>query len=78
MKVDINLKQFFLIDVLLSFGQVIHDEKVGGISFVQINIVNIINIWLTTIDDITEIVTLVKDIRSRIDKYFRLPSHSHL
>jgi len=78
MKVDINLKQFFLIDVLLSFGQVIHDEKVGGISFVQINIVNIINIWLTTIDDITEIVTLVKDIGSRIHKYFWLSSHSHL
>jgi hypothetical protein len=59
---------------LLLFVQVVDNEKVLSVLFIEVDSINFVIIWLTVANYITEVVAVVKDVVRWVDKHFHLIS----
>tara|TARA_B110000285_G_C15046861_1_gene574779 strand:+ start:723 stop:965 length:243 start_codon:yes stop_codon:yes gene_type:complete len=59
---------------LLLLIQIVNNEKVLGILLVEVDSIDFFVIWLTVADDITEVITVIQNVISRVDKNFHLIS----
>ena len=44
----------------------------------DIDAIDLIEIWLTVVDDITKVISVTKDVLTWIDKHFHLVGNQHL
>jgi len=74
-QIMLNLLFLFFVQWLLLFVQIVDDEKVFSIWFVEVNSIDFIIIWLTWADYITKVVTVIKDVVRWVHEHFHLISN---
>ena len=77
-KVLLDLLLLLFVQWLLLFVQVVDDEEIFGIRLVEVYSIDFIVVWLTRTDNITEMVTVIKNIVRWVHKYFHLISNFKL
>jgi hypothetical protein len=73
-KVYLNLLFFFFVKRLFLLVQIVDNEKVFSILFIKVDTIDFFIIWLAVANNITEMVTVVKNVIRWIYKNFHLIS----
>lgn len=76
-KLLVDIDELPLIDTFL-FVEVVHDEEVLGLMRRDVDTVDLIEVRLTVVDHISEVVSVTEDVLTWVHEYLHLVGNKHL
>ena len=76
-KLLVYVDEFSLVNRLL-LVKVVHDEEIFSLVRRNIDAVNLVEIWLTVIDHISEMISVTEDVLTWVHKHFHLVCNQNL